>query len=473
MTTGKADNRVVSFIESLRGRRIGIVGAGVSHADLIRLLVEKGASVTLCDRKKSLEEFGPLGRELAGLGVQFRLGEGYLQNLTDFEIFFRTPGLYFNRPELTDARRRGVAVTSELELFFQLCPCRIYAVTGSDGKTTTTSLIAEMLRREGRTVHLGGNIGRALLPIIEQVQPGDAAVVELSSFQLLSMRQSPDVAVVTNVTPNHLDVHKTMEEYIEAKKQILLHQNAFSRAVLNGDNDITRSFVPLVRGEVRAFSRRGRVERGCWLRPDGWLCWVQDGVETPVVHRDEIRIPGIHNVENFCTAISAVWGEVSPNTIRQVAREFPGVEHRIEFVREREGVRWYNDSIGTSPTRTMAGLSSFGQKLILLAGGYDKHIPYEPLAPLVREKVKALILMGATAGKIESAVRRGEDGALLPEDQLPAIYRVSSMEEAVARAASLAGEGDVVLLSPASASFDLYRNFEERGDHFKSLVNAL
>lgn len=306
-----------------------------------------------------------------------------------------------------------------------------------------------MLRREGRTVHLGGNIGRALLPIIEQVQPGDAAVVELSSFQLLSMRQSPDVAVVTNVTPNHLDVHKTMEEYIEAKKQILLHQNAFSRAVLNGDNDITRSFVPLVRGEVRAFSRRGRVERGCWLRPDGWLCWVQDGVETPVVHRDEIRIPGIHNVENFCTAISAVWGEVSPNTIRPGGPgSFPAWSTASNLCgsgRASGGTTTPSAPAQPAPWR---GSALLARSSFCWPEATTSTSPMSLWAPLVREKVKTLILMGATADKIESAVRRGEDGALLPEDQLPAIYRVSSMEEAVARAASLAGEGDVVLLSP-------------------------
>ena len=289
-------------------------------------------------------------------------------------------------------------------MFLEFCPCRCYAVTGSDGKTTTTTLISEFFQESGVTVHKGGNIGRALLPIIETIQENDVAVVELSSFQLLSMRQSPDVAVITNIAPNHLDVHGTMEEYIAAKTNIIAHQNAFSRTVLNLDNALTKNLSSMVRGTLFYFSRTQQPKWGTMLREDGMLCMCCNGVITPVIHKDDIRIPGMHNVENYLAAIAAVWGEVPVSAIQNVARQFGGVEHRIEFVRERNGVKWYNDSIATSPTRVLAGLNSFQQKLIVLMGGYDKKIPFEPMAETVCKKVKTVILMGVTADKIQQAI---------------------------------------------------------------------
>ena len=299
--------------------------------------------------------------------------------------------------------------------------------------------------------------------------PDDRAVVELFSFQLISMRKSPDVAVVTNVAPNHLDVHKDMQEYIDAKRNIYLHQGGISRTVINADNEITASFLPEIRGESMQFSRKMTPALGCYLSEDGVLTMADRHSTTPVLHMDEIRIPGIHNVENYLAAISAVWGEVSKENIVSVAKTFAGVEHRIEFVRELDGVKWYNDSIASSPTRTIAGLNSFKQKLILIAGGYDKKIPFEPLAPKIIEKVKVLILMGVTAPKIEAAVTSCEG---YDPNEL-AILHVSSMQEAVEKAKEVAEKGDIVSLSPACASFDLYPDFEARGRHFKELVNAL
>ena len=384
-------------------------------------------------------------------------------------MILRTPGMNYLTPALQQARESGCAVTSEMELFFDLCPCKIYAVTGSDGKTTTTSVIAEFLKAQGFSVFLGGNIGFPLLPRIEQIGPDDRAVVELSSFQLISMRKSPDVAVITNVAPNHLDVHKDMQEYIDAKRNIYLHQGGISRTVINADNQITASFLPEIRGEAMQFSRKIAPKLGCYLAEDGTLTMADRHSITPVLHMDKIRIPGIHNVENYLAAISAVWGEVSKEKIVSVAKNFAGVEHRIEFVRELDGVKWYNDSIASSPTRTIAGLNSFKQKLILIAGGYDKKIPFEPLAPKIIEKVKVLILMGVTADKIETAVTSCE--GYDPKEL--SVIRVSSMQEAVNKAREVANPGDIVSLSPACASFDLYPDFEARGRHFKELVNAL
>lgn len=462
------NDRLNSFYKSLNHKKVSFIGLGRSHRELLPMFASKGAIVTLRD-KRTREQIGEEADKLEALGIKLTLGEHYLERLCEEDMILRTPGMNYLTPALQQARESGCAVTSEMELFFDLCPCKIYAVTGSDGKTTTTSVIAEFLKVQGFKVFLGGNIGFPLLPRIEQIGPDDRAVVELSSFQLISMRKSPDVAVITNVAPNHLDVHKDMDEYIDAKRNIYLHQGGLSRTVINADNEITASFLPQIRGEALQFSRKSQPKLGSFLGEDGVLYMADRRGTTPVLHMDEIRIPGIHNVENYLAAISAVWGEVSKENIVSIAKNFPGVEHRIEFIRELDGVKWYNDSIASSPTRTIAGLNSFHQKLILIAGGYDKKIPFEPLAPKIIEKVKVLILMGVTAPKIEAAVTSCEGY----DPQELTILHASSMQEAVQLAKKSAGEGDIVSLSPACASFDLYPDFEARGRHFKELVNAL
>ncbi len=456
------------FFRWVKGKKIAFIGVGVTNTDCIRLFAKKGAEVSVLDRK-SREQLGALADEFEQSGIRLVLGDGYLDGLTGYDAVFRAPGMYFHHPALEKARQEGAVITSEMELFFRLCPCKTYAVTGSDGKTTTTTLIAEMLKASGKKVYKGGNIGRALLPVVEEVSSDDAAVVELSSFQLISMRQSPDVAVITNVAPNHLDVHRDMQEYIDSKKNLILHQDGFSRTVLNRDNAITRDMTGLVRGELLTFSRQEAPRFGAYLRQDGMLCMRCHGAETEILPMEQIRLPGLHNVENFLAAYSAVWGDVPVEIMARTAQEFGGVEHRMELVRELGGVKWYNDSIGTSPTRTIAGLKAFGQKIILIAGGYDKKLPYEPLAPYLCEKVSHLILMGATGPKIQQALEACPDY----DGQHPALHWAESMEQAVQTADGLAGSGDIVALSPASASFDLYPNFEKRGEHFKRLVAAL
>ena len=462
------NEKAEAFARSLRGKRVAFCGIGGSNLPLIKSFPAMGARVTARDRR-TREQLGALAEELEKLSVTLVLGDGYLSDLTE-DIIFRTPGMRYTLPELQGAQKRGCAVTSEMELFFDLCPCPIWAVTGSDGKTTTTTIVSEFLKAAGKRVHLGGNIGKPLLPEIGSIGPDDAAVVELSSFQLISMRHSPETAVVTNLSPNHLDVHKDMQEYIDAKKNIFLHQNAFGRAVFNADNEITSTFPQEARGDVLLFSRKKPCVRGAWVREDGWIAVSENGTDTPVLPVSEIRIPGLHNVENYLAAICAVWGTVGVEEIRRVAREFSGVAHRNELVRELHGVRWYNDSIGTSPTRTARGtLSLYDQKILLIAGGYDKHLSYKDLGELIPQKVKTLVLMGATAPKIEEAVR----SASTYRDGCPVILHAASMEEAVELCQKAAQPGDIVTLSPASASFDLYRNFEERGDHFKRLVQSL
>ena len=444
----------------IKGKKVAFIGAGVSHKTLIKEFVELGAHVTLCDQKKSVEDFGDYAATIRELGIDLSLGENYLDGFKGQDIIMRTPGFvgYFEKP-LQDAMAAGTMVTSEVELFFDFCPCPIVAVTGSDGKTTTTTLIAKFFEAAGRKVHLGGNIGAALLPMLPEVSPDDVAVVELSSFQLISMHSSPNVAVVTNVTPNHLDHHKDMQEYIDAKRNILLYQTPPCRAVLGYENEISRSMQKDCKGKQVWFTRLHDTDNGAFLRKDGMLCMAEDGVVTPFLAQKDVKLRGLHNIENLLAAAAAVWGLVPVEAIQQVGSTFTGVEHRIEPVRTLDGVLYYNDSIGTSPTRTIAGLRSFNQKVILIAGGYDKHIPYEPLAPEVIAHVKNLVLMGATGPRIEKAVREceGFDEAALP------IQHADNMQHAVELARAAAKPGDIIILSPASASFDLYPNFEVRG----------
>ena len=456
----------VKFFNQISGKKIAMCGIGVSNTPLILEFLSKGAKVYACDRR-SRELIGGIADELEAAGAELRLGDGYLDNL-EVDIIFRTPGMNFNLPELETARKKGIAVTSEMEVFFDLCPATIFAVTGSDGKTTTTTLIAKMLEAEGKKVFVGGNIGKPLLPEIEKITADDFVVVELSSFQLISMRKSPDVAVVTNVAPNHLDVHKDMDEYVEAKKNVILHQNAFSRTVLNRDNEITEGFRQFVRGQSLGFSMERKLNNGAWLDSEGYLHMAYRGMDVPIIHRSEITVLGDHNVANYLTAITAVWGYVGVDAIKTVAHEFSGVEHRIEFVREVNGVKYYNDSIASSPTRTIAGLKAFDKKVHLIAGGYDKHIPFEPMATYIIDKVEKLYLCGDTADKIEKTVRESAEYKGAPE-----IIRCENIADAVSKAHENTKSGDVVTLSPACASFDAFPNFAARGNHFKELVNKL
>ena len=459
--------KVAEFFKSIKGKKVTFVGIGTSNIPLIEMFAEKGAIVSACDRQ-TYEKLGENAIRAEKAGAKLILGDDYLKNI-DTDILFRSPGTPFYKEELEDLKKKGVVVTSEMEVFFDLCPCKIIAITGSDGKTTTTTIISELLKAQGYNVHLGGNIGKPLLPEIESINADDYAVVELSSFQLISMRKSPEISVVTNLAPNHLDIHKDMQEYVDSKKNIVLHQNAFSKTVLNLDNDISNSFEAYVRGQLVKFSRQADVSNGAYLEDD-MIIYNDYGKKTNVVSIKDIKIPGMHNVENYMAAISAVWGLVTVENIQNVAKNFGGVAHRAEFVRELNGVRYYNDSIASSPTRTASGtLSLYDEKIIIIAGGYDKHIPYEPLGPVICDKVKTLILLGDTAEKIKEAVVNSENYS----NNNPEIIMVNNMDEAVKTAYNLAKEGDIVSMSPASASFGLYKNFEERGNHFKELVNNL
>ena len=455
------------YKERIRGKKAAVLGFGVSNRPLAKTIAQWGADVTVFDRKNE-EEF-PSISEYKDLGIKFSLGQGYLDNLKGFDMIFRTPGMRFDIPEIQRELANGAELTSEMEVFFKLCPAKIYAVTGSDGKTTTTTLIYETLKQEGYNCYLGGNIGTPLIDKVEEIDQNDKVVLELSSFQLLTMKDSPDVAVITNVSPNHLDIHKSMEEYIDAKKNIYRHQSNNGRVVLNYDNLITRSFIPEVKGRMILFSIKEECATGAFLKGNT-IVYREGNMEKEILSIDDIKLPGMHNVENYLAAISAVIPEVSTGSIINVARNFAGVEHRNEFVRTVNGVSFYNDSIGSSPTRTTATLKSFKRKVILIAGGYDKKLCYDELGEIIHNNVKSMVLMGNTADKIEKAYKDYVQKEKV--DPIPVI-RVSNMEEAVNAAYKLAASGDIVVLSPASASFDLYSNFMERGNHFKEIVQRL
>ena len=443
------------YFYSLRGKKIAVLGLGVSNRPLVRLLLEFGCDVTGCDRTPR-EKLDQEVLDLETLGCKLRCGDNYLEDV-EADILFRTPGMHPGHPAIEALRSRGAEVTSEMEVFFAVCPCNLIAVTGSDGKTTTTTLVSEKLKAAGKTVWLGGNIGTPLLPLVRQMRESDFAVVELSSFQLMDMTRSPRRALITNLSPNHLDVHKDMDEYVDAKKNIYRFQTADGLLVVNADNDITNDLVG--NGKTVKFSRRGSA----YVSLKGNVIYRG---EEPVLDAGDILIPGVHNVENYMAAIALVEGLVEDETIRHVAKNFGGVEHRIELVRIKDGVRYYNDSIASSPSRTIAGLRSFSEKVILIAGGYDKHIPYDVLGPEVCRHVKKLFLCGATASQIRTAVEN------CGEEQ-PQITDCGDFESAVRAAAASAENGDVVLMSPASASFDQFKNFMVRGECFKKIIKEL
>lgn len=451
--------------EQLQGKTVAVIGIGVSNLPLIRILAESGAKVFAHD-KRTREQLEETYTELSKLGVTMVLGEGYLDAIDEsVSVVYKTPGLRYDVPVLKAAAERGTEITSEMELFFALCPARIIGVTGSDGKTTTTSLIHDMLVRAGYHCYLGGNIGHPLVEDLEEMTEQDIAIVELSSFQLHTMKQSATISVVTNVTPNHLDWHTDYQEYIDAKKAIFAFDEN-EKVVLNYDNEITRSFGKETKNPVY-FSSRETLADGYCLK-DRKIVKMEEGrLSREVLDIETIYIPGMHNVENYMAAIAVTDSLISDDIVRETATEFHGVPHRIEFVRELCGVKYYNDSIASSPARTTAGLISFGdQKVILIAGGYDKKIPFDDFGKVVNDRVKKLVLVGVTSEKIETAVKNAENYEGLP------IYRCTQFQEAVETARDLAENGDIVLLSPACASFDLFKNFEVRGNTFKEIVKG-
>ncbi|GAB6168560.1 UDP-N-acetylmuramoyl-L-alanine--D-glutamate ligase [Clostridium carnis] len=451
------------FKEFIKDKNVAVVGIGVSNIPLINFLVKLGAKVTAFD-KKTREELGETALDFEKKGVLLELGAGYLDKLTGFQVVFKTPSMRIDCDALIKVKKEGAYITSEMEEFVRYCKGKIYGLTGSDGKTTTTTIVSKLLEAQGYKTWVGGNIGTPLFSQIEEIEENHMVVLELSSFQLMTMNSPIDVAIVTNLAPNHLDMHKDMQEYIDSKKNIFLYQNKEDILVVNRENEITYAFEKEAKGIIREFSSKRIVEDGAYYK-DGSL-YLQ-GIE--VCKKDDIVIKGIHNVENYLAAFIATKDDVKIETMKKVAETFSGVEHRCELVREIDGVKYYNDSIASSPTRTLAGLFAFEKKVILIAGGYDKHIPFNPLAEEGYPYIKELILLGATKYMIKEAFDKVEveKGVKIP------IHMVESLEEAVLKAKEIAQKGDVITLAPACASFDMFPNFAVRGNKFKELVKKL
>lgn len=448
------------IINEHKGKRVAVLGLGISNMPLVRLLKKWGADITILDRRSELpDEF------LSDVSLKFSCGDGYLDRLADtgYDIIYRTPGLYPYIPQIETAVKNGARLSSEMELFFELCPAPITAVTGSDGKTTTTTLISKLYEAAGFRTFLGGNIGTPLLSSVGDISPDDRVVLELSSFQLITMERSPEIAVITNLSPNHLDIHRSYAEYGNAKKNIFLHQSAQDTLILNADNEFTASCAAEAKGHVLMFSRTSRVDNGVFCDAAGDICFAADGEKRPLFNSSDILIRGAHNIENYMAAIAAIGPDIAARCAKELAESFPGVEHRNRLIAVSGGVRFYDDSIGTSPTRTAATLSAFDEKVILILGGYDKKISFEPLRAPVAEKAKSVFLCGNTAGKLAAAL----DGCGAP------LTRCASFDEAVRAACASAHDGDAVLLSPACASFDEFKNFAERGKRFAQLISEL
>jgi len=462
-------NNVIDLLMSKKSAVV--IGLGISNVPLVRFLCKLGVSVIACD-KKSTDQVS-CADELLASGVSLSLGDDYLSPLKDGDhVIFRSPGIRPDIPEISDALLRGCSLSSEMELFFELCPAKIIGITGSDGKTTTTTITYKLLELECKksgkgNVYVGGNIGAPLLPLVDKMTSDDFAVVELSSFQLMTMKKSPEISVITNITPNHLNWHTDMQEYKDAKLNIL--SSECKKLITNFDCEET-SGISSSDTDIVFFSRKTQPpsNNAVFFEDDTIFIKKQSNTKE-ILKKSDILLPGMHNVENYMAAIAATSEFVSKETINEIAATFPGVEHRCEFVRELDGVKYYNSSIDSTPTRTAAALSSFDKKLIVIIGGRDKHLDLAPLAKTLCEKAKAVILTGESIDMVKKALDACPD---YQQSNLTVAIK-EDFEEAVKHSHHMAQSEDIVILSPAFTSFDRFNNFEERGRLFKKVVNDL
>ena len=462
------NKKLEEFNEYIRFRKVAVIGLGVSNLPLLDYLYEKKAQVTVFDERTVDEIPQNIITKINTYEFKYSFGKNCLEKLKGFNIIFRSPSCLPTRKELQEEADRGAIVTTEVEMLMEMCPCKIIGVTGSDGKTTTTSMINAILKKAGYNTFLGGNIGTPLFTKLPEIKPDDIVVLELSSFQLMNMQVSPDIAVITNITPNHLNIHKDYQEYIDAKKNIFKNQDENGILILNYDNDITRSCAKEAKGKVIFFSSKEKLDNG-FIVDEEIIKECEDKVRKHILNTNEVILRGNHNFQNIATALAATKTLVDTDIAVQAIKEFKPVEHRIEFIREIDGVKWYNDSASSSPTRTLSGINAFKENIVLIAGGYDKNLDYEPLAKPVLDKVSTLILIGQTAEKIFDVVKNEAD----KQNKKIDIYMCDSLEQTIDIAKKTSKKGDVVLFSPASASFDMFKNFADRGEKFKNLVNNI
>lgn len=462
------NEKLEEFKTYIYNRKVAIIGLGVSNIPLLKFLYDLGAIITVFDNRTVETMPEEILHILSTCNIDKAFGPGNLNNLSGFEIIFRSPSCLPTTKELIEEEKRGAIITTEVEMFMKICPGKIIGVTGSDGKTTTTTLIYEILKQKGYNCYVGGNIGIPLFTKVEEMRPEDIIVLELSSFQLMGMGVSPDIAVITNITPNHLNIHSSYEEYVDSKKNIYKYQNENGILILNFDNEIVRQCGLEAKGKVEFFSRRNKLDNG-FIVDEGVIKLCEDKIRRHILNTRTTMIKGNHNYENICAALLATKSLVDIESAVETVKNFQGVPHRLELVKRINGVRWYNDSIGTTPLRTIAGLNSFQEEIILIAGGYDKNLDYTPIGRPILNKTKGVILLGQTADKIIEAIEKESKIRNKTVD----IYKCKTLEQCVEVAKEMAKPGQVVLFSPASASFDMFKNFEERGEKFKELVNKL
>ena len=462
-----------SILLKIKENSCAVVGVGVSNLPLIDVLLSVGAHVVAYD-EKSVEALGDTAELLIQKGVELVTGDNAFDKIKE-NIIFRSPGIRPDKGALAFASGRGALVTSEMELFFELSPAKKYVITGSDGKTTTTTLthlfLSAQKERDGARAYVGGNIGTPLLPKAHEMSEKDAAVLELSSFQLMGGWCDPEKVAITNVTPNHLNWHTDMNEYVSAKCGAVGANT--KRVVLNADNEICASLDFGAREYIYFSSTKkshadvvGNRKAAAVFEKNGKVIFSSGDKESEILSVDDIKLPGRHNLENYMTAIALTFGEVDFDIYREVARTFGGVPHRLEFVCELDGVKYYNSSIDSSPTRTAAALSALSAKPIIICGGSEKGLDFEPLAKVLLERASAVILNGASRKNIRAVldVEFAQNGRTLP------VFEEETLREAIDKARELAKKGDTVLLSPACASFDQFKNFAERGEFFKNRV---
>lgn len=467
-------------------QKVAVLGLGLENLALTDYLVNKGEHVTVCDRRTA-EQLGERFQKLAALGVEFRLGPDYLEGLEDFRVLYRSPGLPLFQPELIQARERGVEITSAMRLFVTLCPCPIIGVTGTKGKGTTSTLIHRMLvpaqHRRGARAYLGGNIGVAPFSFLPKLTPADLVVLELSSFQLEDMEESVDIAVVTNITEDHLtaadpnnpNYHRSREDYVQAKTNLFRHQDGAGITILNNDDGTCRFLTRLVPGELLLYGSTPQT-KGAWYEAAAGgeykIYWNLAGTKEELIASSQIKLRGKHNLLNIAAAaLAAGKAGADQETIVQAIAGYNGLEHRLEYVTTIDGVQYFDDSFATAPEPTMVALRAFSEPVILIAGGVDKGADYRPLAEeIIAGSVKAVVLIGKMAPVLREIITR----LGLEKGRVPLLVEGGvEMERITATARSLAKPGDVVLLSPACASFDLFKNYKERGDLFKQAVLAL
>lgn len=462
------NQKLEEFNNYVKFRKVAIIGMGVSNIPLLDYFYEKKSKVMVFDNREISEMPKDIMDKITEYSMEFSLGKNYLSKLNNFDLIIRSPSCMPIIPEIEREATRGAIVTTEVELLMKMCPCKIIGITGSDGKTTTTTLISEIIKAGGYECYVGGNIGTPLFTKLKDIMPDDVVVLELSSFQLMGMEISPDIAVITNISPNHLNIHKDYEEYIDAKKNIFKYQNKDGILVTNFDNEITKNASMQAKGKVIYFSSKVKLDNG-YIVDGNTIKQCEDKLRKHLLSSKDIIIRGTHNYENICAALAATETLVDKDIAIETCKNFKGVAHRIEFVKEINRVKWYNDSASSTPTRTISGINSFHEDIVLIAGGSDKNLDYTPLAKPIIDNVKVLILIGETSEKIFNCVKNEEERS---KKQIK-IFTCSSLNQAVILAKRNSKPGQVVLFSPASASFDMFKNMYDRGNQFKAIVQKM